>query len=117
MIEETEDPTTWITARDGTTIFYENTDGRRWSMSGICIACGACEQIPDPLVIGSSQTDINIRRLADGSNQEWARTITWHGEPGTENACLEDNFALRKDIPITPDGIRPNCTLIGQWIE
>lgn len=117
MIEETEDPTTWITERTGSKIFYENIDGRKWSMEGTCIACGECENIPADITIGMSVTDVNIRKLADGSIEEWSRTVVWHGQPGTQNACLENDYALRKDIPMTPDAIRPNCTLIGEWIE
>lgn len=117
MIEETEDPTTWITNRVGDVIYYENTDGLKWSMSGTCIACGECEKIPENITAGMTVTDVNIRRLANGTNQEWTRVLVWNGQPGTQNACLEDGFAARKDIPMTPDAIRPNCTLVGEWIE
>lgn len=117
MIELTEDITTIITDRVDDKIFYENTDGRKWWIAGTCVACGECESFPDNFFPGITINQINIRKLSDGSYEEWIRVLTWNSHPGTPSACVESGFSTRKDIPMTPDGINsPSCTLYGEWI-
>lgn len=118
MIEETEDPTTWITQRSDGKIYYENTDGRKWWISGTCIACGECESFPNPFIPGMIIEQVNWRLALDGVLEKWSRILQWNSEPGVANACIEQDFSLRKDIPMTPDGVGTgNCTLFGNWID
>lgn len=118
MIEETEDPTTWITERIDDKVYYENTDGRIWWISGICIACGECEPFPNDYTPGITINQVNTRVLSDGTRQDWIRILTWNSEPGFEYACIEQDFELRKDIPMTPDGVGSGaCTLSGEWVN
>ena len=51
--------------------------------------------------------------------QSYTRELVWYGEPGTANACIETNFELRKDIPLTPDFTQntPGCSLVGEWLD
>lgn len=117
-MEQTEDPTTWITARDGNKIYYENTDGRTWWISGTCIACGECESFPHPFTAGMIVNEVNPRVLADGTREEWVRILQWNSEPGVASACVEQDYQLRKDVPMTPDGVGTgSCTLVGEWIN
>lgn len=117
MIEETEDPTTWITERNGDQIFYENTDGRSWWISGTCIACGECESFPHDYVQGMTINQVNVRRLSDGTDEEYIRVLTWNSEPGVAGACTEQGYQDRKDVPMTPDAVGSGaCTLSGGWI-
>lgn len=118
MIEETEDPTTWITSRENDKIYYENSDGKRWWISGTCTACGECESFPDNFSPGMIINQVNIRKLTDNSYQEWIRILTWNNYPGSVGACTEEDYELRKDIPMTPNGVGAgSCTLNGEWIE
>lgn len=111
----TEDPTTWIVSRTGNQIEYENTDGKRWTITGVCNACGLCEEFSG--VIGVPSTHDNVR-IVDGEQQVWTRTLTWVNEPGTPGACQEQNFEQRKDIPITPDLVNSieGCVQTGEWL-
>lgn len=92
----TEDPTTFIVDGGPDWKVYENTDGRRWVIRGTCVACGVCEQPGDE------------RRI-------------WTGKPiGEPGACLDPTYELRRDVPITPDGVakcKPYCTLTGEWLD
>jgi hypothetical protein len=121
MIEETMDPTTWITSRttndnNESVLEYENTDGKKWKITGNCIACGLCEQLPNQ---GSNTTVIINKVVIDGEMSEYTRTLQWVAEPGTAGACLEVDYQLRKDISITPDLVNEieGCTLSGEWIS
>jgi hypothetical protein len=112
---ETEDPTTWIVEQTENYRIYENIDGRRWKISGKCIACGMCE--PEIGNVGDRIVIENIR-VVDGVKETYTRTLNWIGVPGTPNACLEENYQQRKDIPITPEAVNEieECTLSGEWI-
>lgn len=112
---ETEDPTTWIVEQTHDYKIYENTDGRKWKISGRCIACGLCENKLGN--IGDKETFTNII-IKNGIRETYTRTINWLEEPGTENACLEEEYHNRKDIPMTPDAINSiyGCSLSGEWI-
>ena len=98
--EPTQDPTVVITARgvEGGVPFvvYENTQGERWVIRGVCIACGECE-------VGAHNPD-----------------LIWTGLPvGTPGACLDRNFGLpvRKDVPVRPEISQlPHCTLWGEYL-
>ena len=121
MIEQTTDPTTWITSRtvenSENVLYYENSDGKKWKINGTCIACGLCEELPP---IGSNTT-ITINKIINSNNQveTFTREVVWVGQPGTPNACLETNFENRPDIPMTPDFVNEidGCTLSGEWID
>lgn len=117
MWEPTEDPTTFITARIGNVVDYQNTDGVRWRIAGACNACGACEE-PPTVVDGEPVEFVNVRRLGDGSDETWVRVLRWHDVPGVPGACSEDGFAARLDIPMTPDALRPDagCSMTGEWL-
>lgn len=116
--EPTEDPTTVITNHYDDVWEYENTDGRRWRITGTCNACGACEMPPEA-IDGQPVVLSNRRILQDGSEEVWNRTIRWYDTPGQPGACLEDGYDQRRDIPITPDGLpspAEGCLLTGEWL-
>jgi len=121
MIEETMDPTTWITQRssdgNGTIIEYENIDGKRWRITRDCNLCGLCEMRPE----ANTNVVLHTNYYVDANNQmqSYTRELVWYGEPGTANACIETNFELRKDIPLTPDFTQntPGCSLVGEWLD
>lgn len=118
MNEPTEDPTTWITAHYDDVWEYENTDGLRWRISGVCNACGACE-IPPTAIDGQPVVLTNRRFNLDGTEEEWTRTIRWYDQPGQPQACLEEGYEQRRDIPLTPDGLPASadgCLLTGEWL-
>lgn len=118
--EPTEDPTTVIVER-GTVneepyAEYLNTDGKRWRIYGTCNACGACEVFdPDG---GSVQSHL-ITKSVDGEKISYTRTLVWLGNPGTPNACSEEGYESRLDIPMTPDAVAdfsPPCVMRGEWL-
>lgn len=113
----TVDPNTQIIDKNSEYTEYENTDGKKWRISGTCIACGLCEN--KPTQIPSTVIEENRRILNDGSEEVWTRTLVWSAEPGNAGACVEEGFESREDIPITPDFVNDNeiCTLQGIWIN
>lgn len=117
MYEETEDPTTFIIDKTDSYTEYENIDGKKWRISGTCIACGLCENTPKE--IPSEVVEENIKVLGDGSRKIWNRKLIWTSTPGMVGACLEESYQNRKDIPMTPDFVNETegCTLEGIWIN
>jgi hypothetical protein len=116
MIEETMDPTTWITDRVDDVVYYQNTDGKRWRISGTCNRCGACETFS----LAAGQTAEYVTYIKkDGVISTYKRYVEWHDVPGTANACSEINYHERKDIPATPDGVNEieECALSGEWLD
>jgi hypothetical protein len=112
----TEDTTTWIESRDDTSAVYENTDGKRWRVSGSCNQCGLCEVYNnDPL--NTEITHVNYR-MNEGVKETYTRVLIWHHPPGTPGACEELGYNTRKDIPMTPKLINriPECTYQAEWL-
>jgi hypothetical protein len=113
---ETEDYTTWI-VDDGFINGepykeYENIDGKKWIIYGSCNACGCCEE--------EKKYNYNIRiDPKTGKNDMYVRELEWTNKPGIPGACIEKNYELRKDIPMTPDFVNKSveCSLKGKWIE
>lgn len=119
MIIETEDQNTWIIETgliDNVPYkIYENSDGRKWITKGVCIACGACE----PKIGNVGETIVlNLSRIKDGARDTYTRTLKWYDVPGKPNACIEENYEKRKDVPMTPDFKFDiaGCTLESEWI-
>lgn len=112
---ETIDPTTWIVEQTDNTVVYSNTDGRVWKIIGKCNACGLCE--PKFESVGKT-TIINNSIIVDGVMQKYTRKLLWKDTPGQPNACEEEGYALRKDIPMTADFVNQidGCSLKGEWI-
>jgi hypothetical protein len=117
MIEDTMDYTTWITARyinpDGLDVVeYENSDGKKWKIYGKCNACGLCED--------NATQHVNIRYNPHTKKKEtYTRNFDWYDKAGIPGACIEKDFELRKDIPMTPDAVNSidGCVLFGEWIK
>ena len=93
MLEITRDKTCVIVDRGPGMVEYLSDDGTRWRMYGTCNMCGSCE--------------------AGGYNQD----ISFIGEIGTPNACLNIAGEARLDNPCRPDISEiPGCTLTGEYI-
>lgn len=118
MTIQTCDITTWITEKSDSIIVYENSDGKKWQISGICNACGLCEIYEPPVAIGEIILHTNIS-MVNGDKKIWTRRLKWNHAPGTPGACEEIDYDNRLDIPITPDAVNriEECTLTGKWIE
>lgn len=112
---QTMDPTTWIVEQTTNYVVYENTDGRKWRLDGICNACGLCE--PKIGAVGETVV-LNNYIVVDGIKQKYTRKLLWKKQAGEPNACEEENYNLRSDIPITPDFVNElsGCSLNGVWL-
>lgn len=115
---QTEDPTTWITANGviaGVSVTqYENTDGLKWRIFGTCNACGLCENPPETVPSVVIQKN---RKIAEGEQGFWERTLVWHKQPGEPGAVEELEFNDRKDIPMTPHINKiQGCALEGEYL-
>jgi hypothetical protein len=100
----TLDPSTQIVARRNVgkpsqRLEYQNWDGDRWYIAGLCNACGACE------VNGDGSLRAGVTRVA-------GKTI------GQAGAVVEAGYATRLDIPIRPELTTdsPGCVLTGAYI-
>ena len=94
-MEQTNDPTCWITERSEDRVVYETIDGEKWEIFGRCNQCGECEV---------------------GSENEY---IKWTGTPvGEPNACYDIRGEDRLDSPVRPEISKncPNCTLTGRYL-
>lgn len=111
----TEDPSTWIIEKDSNRTVYENTDGKRWEISGNCNQCGLCETYNnEPLNTEVVQKNY---RMVNGNVEEYDRILIWRNYPGTPGAVEEVGHESRKDLPITPElAETPGCSFNGRWL-
>jgi hypothetical protein len=117
MMIATEDYTTWITEKTNDYVIYENTEGKRWKVSGTCNQCGMCETYENyPLNQPIEQK--NYRKNQDGDIEEYTRILIWHHLPGTPGAVEEVNHHLRKDVPMGPNATEKieQCSLVSEWL-
>jgi hypothetical protein len=113
----TEDNTTWIESiSDEEGAIYENTDGKRWRVSGSCNQCGLCE-IYNNEPLNQEIVHTNYR-MNEGVKETHTRVLIWHHPPGTPGACVEVGYNTRLDIPMTPELINriPECTYQAEWL-
>jgi len=113
----TEDYTTWIIEKTEDSVTYENTDGKRWVVSGKCNQCGMCETYNDePLNTPIDQINYRLNEL--GEKEEYTRTLIWRNYPGTPGAVEEVDYDKRLDIPMSLDATEKieQCTLLSRWL-
>jgi hypothetical protein len=115
---DTLDFTTKIVAVVGDRIEYENTDGRKWWVSGYCNQCGMCEDWSDATPLNTPIKSVHIRKNEQGTST-FERVLVWKSAPGSPGACEELGYNIRADIPMTPAAIAKSqfCTYRAGWIN